>query len=82
MGSVAVAQGIKTAGSVAVEHGLSCSMACGLFLDQGLNPCLLPWQVDSLPLSHRGSPEGGFLITGPLGKSSPDRLWLLNCAFE
>ena len=33
-------------------HGLSCSMACGIFPDQGSNPCLLHWQVDSLPLSH------------------------------
>ena len=30
----------------------------GIFLTQGLNPGLLhllPWQTDSLPLSHRGS---------------------------
>ena len=27
----------------------------GIFLNQGLNPCLLHWQVDSLPLSHQGS---------------------------
>ena len=26
-----------------------------VFLTQGLNPCLLHWQVDSLPLSHQGS---------------------------
>ena len=32
---------------VAVAHGLSDSSACGIFLDQGLNPCPLPWQVDS-----------------------------------
>ena len=37
-------------------HGLSCSVACGVFPDQGWNPCLLHWQVDSLPLSHQGSP--------------------------
>ena len=30
--------------------------ACGIFLDRGSNPCLLHWQVDSLPLSHQGSP--------------------------
>ena len=29
---------------------------CGIFLDQGLNPCLLCWQLDSLPLSHQGCP--------------------------
>ena len=45
---------------VIVEHGLSCSKASEIFPDQGLNPCLLPWQVDSLPLSHQGSPEPGF----------------------
>ena len=28
-------------------HGLSCSMACWIFLEQGLNPCPLHWQVDS-----------------------------------
>ena len=44
-------------GSVVVVHRLGCSMACGLFLDRGLNPCLLHWQADSLPLSHQGSPE-------------------------
>ena len=27
----------------------------GIFLTQGLNPCLLHWQVNSLPLSHLGS---------------------------
>ena len=29
----------------------------GIFLDQGLNLRLLHWQVDSLPLSHQGSPS-------------------------
>ena len=43
-------------GSVVVAHGLSCSAACGIFPDQGLNPHLLHWQVGSLPLSHQGSP--------------------------
>ena len=39
-----------------VAHRLSCSAAYGVFLDQGTNPCLLHWQVDSLSLSHQGSP--------------------------
>ena len=38
-----------------MAHGLGCSEACGIFPDQGWNPCLLHWQVDSLPLSHQGS---------------------------
>ena len=37
-------------------HRLSCSEARGIFLNQGLNLCLLDWQVDSYPLDHRGSP--------------------------
>ena len=43
-------------GSVIVAHGLSCSTACGLFLDQGSNPHPLHWQVDSHPLYHHISP--------------------------
>ena len=42
--------------SVAVAHGLSCSTARGIFLDQGSNPCPLHWQADSYPLRHQGSP--------------------------
>ena len=39
-----------------MDLGLSCSSACEVFPHQGLNPCLLHWQVDSLPLRHQGSP--------------------------
>ena len=31
----------------AVAHGFSCSTACGIFPDQGSDPCTLYWQVDS-----------------------------------
>ena len=41
------AQALGCAGSVAVAHGLSYSVACGIYPDQGLNPCPLHWQVDS-----------------------------------
>ena len=30
-----------------MEHGLSCPAECGIFLDQGLDPCPLHWQADS-----------------------------------
>ena len=33
-----------------------CYTACGLYPDQGLNLCPLPWQADSYPLYHLGSP--------------------------
>ena len=46
----------RHAGSVVVAHGPSCSTACGIFPDQGLNPCSLHWQADSQPLRHQGSP--------------------------
>ena len=44
-----------------VVHGLSCFKAHEIFLDQGSNPCLLHWQMDSLPLSHQGSSVTVFL---------------------
>ena len=48
-------QWLQHLGSAVVAHGLSCSVACGIFLDQGSNLCSLHW---------------GFLSTGPPGKSS------------
>ena len=48
--------GSRRAGSVIVAHGPSCSAACGIFPDQGLNPCPLHWQADSQPLRHQGIP--------------------------
>ena len=59
--SVVVAHGLQSTGSVVVAHGLSYSVACGIFLDQGSNPCPLHWQADSQPLRHQGSPETVFL---------------------
>ena len=48
--------GSRHAGSVIVAHRPSCSAACGIFPDQGSNPCPLHWQADSQPLRHQGSP--------------------------
>ena len=42
--------GSRRAGSATVAHGPSCSAACGIFPDQGSNPCPLHWQADSQPL--------------------------------
>ena len=39
--------GSRRASSVVVAHGPSCSAACGIFRDQGSNPCPLHWQADS-----------------------------------
>ena len=49
-----------SAGSVVVAHGPSRSAACGIFPDQGWNPCPLHWQADSQPLCHQGSPVPHF----------------------
>ena len=48
--------------SVVVAHGLGCSTACRIFLDQGSNPHPLHWPVDSYPLCHPGRPRSLILI--------------------
>ena len=45
--SVVVARGLWSSGSEVVAQGLSCSMACEIFPDQGSKPCPLHWQADS-----------------------------------
>ena len=53
--SVVVARGLSSCGSRALEradlvvvvHRFSCSVACGIFPHQGLNPFSLHWQADS-----------------------------------
>ena len=61
--------GSRRAGSVVVAHRLSCSAACGIFPDQGSNPCPLHWQADSQPLRHQGSPKRWFWFTKSSGKT-------------
>ena len=39
--SVIAALRLWGSGLVILVHGLGCSKACGIFLDQGLNPCPL-----------------------------------------
>ena len=55
--SVNVAHGPQSTGSTVVAHGLSCSEACGIFLDQRSNP----WSPAMV---------GRFLCSIPPGKSS------------
>ena len=45
-----------------MAHGPSCSAACGIFPDQGSNPCPLHWQADSQPLCYQGSPLYSFFF--------------------
>ena len=51
--SVVAAPRLQSTGSIVVAHGLSCSAGCGILPNQGLNPCLLHRQVDSLLLSPK-----------------------------
>ena len=45
-----------------VVQGLNCSAVCGIFLDQGSNPCLPVLPGGFFPLSHQESPEFGILL--------------------
>ena len=54
------ARGLSGTGSVVAAHSCCSFTTCGIFLSQG--PCLLPWQVDSLPLSHQGSHNTQYLV--------------------
>ena len=49
--------------------GVDCQ---GIFKTQGLDPCLLHWQVDSLPLSHQRSFHDQIPVT-PLGAETLGR---------
>ena len=63
--------GSRCAGSVVVAHGPSCSAACGIFPDQGSNPCPLHQQADSQPLCHQGSPARCIFIPCLLKSMGP-----------
>ena len=64
--SVVAVCGLSSCSSQALDRrlsrcgGLRCSLACGIFLDQGWNQCLLKWEAASLPLSHQESPQLNF----------------------
>ena len=51
------AQALGPRAPIAVARGLRCSVACGMFPQQGSNPCPLHQRVDSYPLHHHGSPS-------------------------
>ena len=64
--------------SISLVHRLSCSVTCGIFLDQGSNPCPLHWQTDSYPLYHQWSPQTDFFVLFPLPPPNPT-LFLACC---
>ena len=72
--------GSRCAGSVVVAHGPCCSTACGIFPDQGSNPCPLHWQADSQPLRHQGSPDSQHFDPGKNGRENIGQ-WFFNFLF-
>ena len=52
-GAVVAACRLYNTSSTVVSHRHSCSMACGIFPDQGSNLCFPHWQAESSPLSHQ-----------------------------
>ena len=78
---------LTIAASLVVEHRLqtrrlsNCGSraqllcACGIFPDQGSNPCPLHWQADSQPLHHQGSSCKFFLISSVISS-------LIICCFK
>ena len=65
--------GSRRTGSVVVAHRPSCSVTCGIFPDQGSNPCRLHWQADSQPLCHQGSPPAILVSCTVMRLRHPDR---------
>ena len=70
-----------------MAHRLSCSRVCGIFPDQGLNPCLLYRQTDFLPLSHQGRPDPIFkcecvVLGQPFHRVTVYRIWQVADALD
>ena len=79
MGSAVAVHRLQNTGSVVVVPKLSCSLARGIFLDQGPNPRPLHWQEDSYPLHHQEGPLTVVLICILLMLSDVEHLF--KCLF-
>ena len=62
---------LQSTGLIVVAPRLSCSVACGLFLDQGLEPVSPALAGNSYPLRHQGRPSctvfHGYAVEFPRG---------------
>ena len=68
--------GSRGVGSVVVAHGLSHSVACGIFLDQRLNMCPLYWPGNFQPLDHHRVPAKFFFNKNYMKLSK--KIWIVN----
>ena len=55
---------LQSTGSGVVARSLAAVWVCGVFPEQGQNPCLLHWQANALPQSHRGGHDAGSTLRG------------------
>ena len=81
------AQSLGHVGSVVVSHGLSCSGACGIFLDQELNTNALHWrrrQWHPTPVLSPGKSHGQRNLVGcsPWGREELDTTEQLHFHFS
>ena len=74
--------GSRGAGSAIVAHGPSRAAACGIFPDQGSNPCPLHWQADSQPLRHQGSPKGAWSLNHCTTRGVPKEINFQSPSFK
>ena len=66
-----VIQAPASMGFPSKNNGVACRFLLqGIFPTQGLNMCLLHWQVGSLPPSHQGSAPGSLSDTEATGRAS------------
>ena len=59
--SLVAGPGLYITGSATWHMGLG-TKACGIFQDQGSNPCPLHWQEDSQPLDRQRSPKSTLVL--------------------
>ena len=63
-------------GSIVVAPGLHCSVACGIFLVQGSNLCLLRWQAEEPILNQMLFPHRGVVSAVTLRLANGPVRWL------
>ena len=57
-----LSMGSRVLASVVVQHGFSCPVACGVFLDQGSNQCPLTGRQTPKYWTIRGTPKLSIIV--------------------
>ena len=77
--SLVAEHGLGCLGSAVAAWGLSCPLACGIFPDQGSNPCPKHWQAYSQTMDHLGSCSK--LVFNVFTEAN-DRTWIQDFWFQ